>query len=67
MFKFNLHARLQMAAIAMMPLGSCDESKALVLHDEAVDIADDSIDASGLPDRVDALEHRVEDLEASLN
>lgn len=67
MIRLSMHARLEFAPVAMLLLGSCGGSSALVTHDQAVDIADDSIDASGLPARVDELESRVQELEARLD
>jgi hypothetical protein len=64
--RLNLHARLEVALVATLFLTSCNESNRFVTQDEAVDIADDSIDASGVTDRLDRLESRIDDIEARL-
>ncbi|GAO39184.1 hypothetical protein SCH01S_28_00430 [Sphingomonas changbaiensis NBRC 104936] len=49
-------------------LGSCSEGAArMFTRDEIVDIADDSIDASGVNQRMDQLQSRIEAIEQKLN
>ena len=66
MGKLTLHARIEIGLVAALLLGSCSEADRFITHDEAVDIADDSIDASGVTGRVDDLESRVIDIEYRL-
>ena len=54
----------RLAALALLALAACSDSNKLVTHDEVVDIADDAVDASELPGRMDDLEAEVERLDA---
>ena len=49
--------------LALAFLAGCGEGKQFVTRDEAADIADDSVDASGLEGRIADLEGRVQELE----
>lgn len=66
--RLNLHARIEIAAVALLLLGSCDSNPALTekQRDEVSDIAGDAAfeavnsKVSALEDRVDALEEKLD-------
>lgn len=60
MFKLNLHARIEIAAVAVMLLGSCKPA-----WEDGLDVAD--VNARNAIYRVNALESRVSDIESRLN
>lgn len=58
--------KLSLALALTASLSACSEGQRAVSRDEATDIADDAVDASGLEDRVSALEERLEKSEADV-
>ena len=63
--RFNLHARIEIAAIGLLLLGSCDgPSLSEKQRDEVEDIADSVVSDN---DKVHELQGRIEALEQKLN
>lgn len=68
MFKLTLHARIEIAAVAVLLLGSCGQSayqRFTVGDYERLEIAD--VNARNAIARVDSLEGRISDIESRLN
>ncbi len=59
--RFNLHARIEIAAVAALLLGSCGKPE----WDDRLDVAD--VNARNAIYRVNELEGRVEEIEERLN
>ena len=53
-------------SLASFALTACDESEQFITHDEAVDISDGSIEASGMRSEIDDLKTRLEAVEEEL-
>lgn len=60
MLKLNAHARIEIALVAVLLLGSCKPA-----WEEKLDIAD--VNARNAINRVNSLESRVSDIESRLN
>ena len=66
--RFNIHARIELAGVAMLLLGSCGDSAPRGFTEgdySRLDAAD--VNARNAINRVDELEGRVEALEQGLN
>lgn len=59
--KLNLHARIEIAAVALLLLGSCDRPE----WEDRLDVAD--VNGRNALYRVNELESRVEEIEMRLN
>jgi hypothetical protein len=65
MLKLNLHARIEIAVVAALLLGSCDGPG---LSDKQRDEVEDIADAvAGDNDKINELESRISEVESRLN
>lgn len=65
--RLNLHARIEIAAVAALLLGSCSgDGPRLYTHDEIADIAADAA-ADVAAEQVSELESRVAEIESRLS